>query len=75
MRGLRRFIAGATCPSCGAFDRLFVVKDEEHTHCECAACGFRDSRRNDVEPGSAEYMRGLGQLPEGVQVVRLVDPH
>lgn len=75
MRGARRFIAGATCPACGAFDKLFVTTDDEQTSCECVACGFRDSRQNDVVPGSAEYMRGLGQLPEGVQPVRLVDPH
>ncbi|PKM23192.1 MAG: hypothetical protein CVV10_00430 [Gammaproteobacteria bacterium HGW-Gammaproteobacteria-14] len=36
----RRFIAGATCPQCGAIDKIVRVEDGEHIHMECIACGM-----------------------------------
>ncbi len=75
MSNVRRFIAGAQCPSCGGIDKLFVIANDEQMICECVACGFRDSRARDAEPGTPEYARGLGQgRPDEPQVVRIVEP-
>lgn len=75
MKKVRRPIAGATCPKCGSFDKLFVVDDGERTACECIACGFYDIRPNDLDPESPEYKRGLGQpRRDQPQVVRFVEP-
>ena len=64
MSGLRRFIAGATCPACGQLDKLFLVVGDTTRICECVACGFRDQLARDGSTvASAE--------PEAV---RLIDP-
>lgn len=68
----KQFIAGAICPACDQADKLFVYRDDEYRVCECSACGFRDERKGDAEPGTAEYKRGLGD--NSVQVVKLLDP-
>lgn len=36
----RRFIAGATCPQCGAVDKIVRVEEGEHIKMECVACGM-----------------------------------
>lgn len=36
----RQFIAGATCPSCGALDRIQRCAEGEKTWMECVACGL-----------------------------------
>lgn len=75
MNKVRRPMAGTTCPSCGAFDKLFLIADDKETTCECIACGFSDTRANDLEPESIEYKRGLGQPhPDAPQVVRFIEP-
>jgi uncharacterized metal-binding protein (TIGR02443 family) len=68
MTGLRRFIAGATCPACGRIDKLFVRSEEGLRVCECVACGHRET----LDPGG-EVLREAPSSAE-VQPVRLVDP-
>ena len=36
----RRFIAGASCPQCGAVDKIVRVEQGERIHMECIACGM-----------------------------------
>ena len=36
----RQFIAGASCPGCGAMDRIQRCSDGDNTWMECVACGL-----------------------------------
>jgi uncharacterized protein len=36
----RRFIAGASCPQCGAIDKIVRVEEGERIVMECIACGM-----------------------------------
>jgi|GEM_PF-231041 len=36
----RRFIAGASCPKCGALDKIVRVEEGESIRMECIACGM-----------------------------------
>lgn len=40
----KRFIAGVTCPKCGALDTIVAVNNEEEKVLirECVECGFSD---------------------------------
>jgi len=63
-RGRKRFIAGATCPGCGAVDKVFVMTEDDGVYRGCNQCDFREK---------------LDDLPDGnddadgtdVQVVKL----
>ncbi len=74
---LKRFIAGAVCPSCGVMDtvRTFTRSGKEHR--ECVDCGYSDVM--DFEPALE------GELPETridreervpdttVDIIRIID--
>lgn len=47
----RRFIAGATCPECGAVDKIVRVQDGDSLWMECVACDMRKDL--DAEPAPA----------------------
>ncbi len=54
---VRRFIAGAVCPRCGAMDRLVTFTEEEQRYRECVACDFRDRMEeagNESDQGELE---------------------
>ena len=36
----RRFIAGASCPECGAVDKIVRVEEGERIYMECIACNM-----------------------------------
>lgn len=74
MTVLRRFIAGARCPRCEAVDTLALSEHDGQRICTCVDCGFSDLQDRAAGDASDPRNRGLGQLPEGVQTVRLVDP-
>ena len=74
MTQLRKFIAGAVCPSCNQVDKLFVTAQDGAIVCECVSCGFRDVRARDAEPGTAEFAKGLGEPAADTSVVRIVEP-
>ena len=38
-----RFIAGATCPKCGAVDRIVVDNEPQHRVRRCVECDFREA--------------------------------
>ncbi|MGF1724592.1 YheV family putative zinc ribbon protein [Photobacterium nomapromontoriensis] len=40
----KRFIAGATCPSCHCQDRLRWRQKHDVEQVECVECGYRDVR-------------------------------
>ncbi len=40
MKIQRRFIAGASCPQCGAQDRVRRCSDGERVWIDCLACGM-----------------------------------
>ena len=39
---VKRFIAGAACPSCGAIDKIRTYKEDGADYRECVACGYTD---------------------------------
>lgn len=48
----RQFIAGATCPSCGAVDKIQRCQEGDKTWMECVACGL--VRDLDQEPQATD---------------------
>lgn len=42
MATLKRFIAGAVCPSCGEMDKIVTYREGECTFRECVKCDYRD---------------------------------
>jgi len=48
----RQFIAGATCPGCGAMDRIQRCSDGDGTWMECIACGL--VRDLDQQPAATD---------------------
>ena len=46
---IKRFIAGAVCPSCAMMDRLVVFNDDGLVVRECVACGFRDTQNEEQD--------------------------
>ncbi|WP_020409188.1 YheV family putative zinc ribbon protein [Hahella ganghwensis] len=57
MSVVKRFIAGAVCPRCGAMDRIVSYVDEHARQIrECVDCGFHEKLRDaDTQlPGGPE---------------------
>ncbi len=52
---VKRFIAGAVCPGCGAMDKLKAWLEGDIAHRECVACGFSDRASN--KPGAVPATR------------------
>ncbi len=40
---VKRFIAGAVCPSCSEMDKIVVYKEDDGEIRECISCGFKDA--------------------------------
>ncbi|KAF0809620.1 hypothetical protein A167_01691 [Alcanivorax sp. S71-1-4] len=57
----RRFIAGATCPECGALDKIVRVEEGDALWMECVACGMR--KNLDAGPAVAEQPAEGGGSP------------
>ncbi|MCU7553523.1 YheV family putative metal-binding protein [Alteromonas sp. ASW11-19] len=43
----RRFIAGATCPSCKALDTVSLYFENNVEKLECVKCGYAESQTDD----------------------------
>lgn len=43
MKTVKRFIAGALCPSCNKMDTLMMWSEDDIPHRECMICGFTDT--------------------------------
>lgn len=61
----RQFIAGASCPSCGAADKIQRCVENDVIWMECVACGM--VRNLDDEPAEEEHEHD----DVGVQAVTL----
>ncbi len=46
---MKRFVAGAVCPACGAVDRIRVYRDNDCLFQECVACGFHQRMSSAVD--------------------------
>jgi uncharacterized metal-binding protein (TIGR02443 family) len=73
---LRRFIAGAVCPDCGALDRIVVDADSDERH--CVTCGFREARPAPApatsEPVTRVNRAAARRVETPAETVTLVDP-
>ncbi|PVZ78188.1 hypothetical protein C9426_34985 [Serratia sp. S1B] len=45
----KRFIAGATCPSCNAMDTLAIWREEQGEVVECVKCGHHQRQADQLE--------------------------
>lgn len=69
---VRRFIAGAVCPSCGEMDKIVAWNEGGALHRECVRCGFRDRMREDapVAPPTRVDPDRVQEKSETVQPIR-----
>lgn len=72
----KRFIAGAICPRCNAFDRIVMYRVGETDYRECVECGFRDEMhfRSGVREVQTRVNTPREQVLSETQVVRLLEP-
>ncbi len=73
-RPKRQFLAGVTCPSCGAMDKVVQIEVfEPHydEYIECTDCGYTE-RRPVPEDLPAMRQHTDGQLDDGVGVVKFL---
>ena len=75
---VKRFIAGAVCPRCGAMDTLRVYRaDSGQLHRECVDCQFTDSVAEDSSLQGAlpktRIAREEKVLDSEVEIVRILD--
>ena len=75
---VKRFIAGAVCPRCGAMDTLRVFRVESgQLHRECVDCQFSDSvaQASSLQGAIPEtrIAREEKVLDDDVEIVRLMD--
>lgn len=74
---MKRFIAGAVCPSCGEQDKLFLYRDPDgHPVRECVRCGFSEIME---EQGSGEELATRVNSPSRLmdaptEPVKILDP-
>lgn len=71
---MRRFIAGAVCPTCRAVDRIVLEEFEGGRRRRCVSCGHMDTLLHDAP---AEPATRLGRRPRAAEAptpVRIVDP-
>ena len=71
----RRFIAGATCPECGAVDRIAIDLDRDERG--CVACGFREQRPPAPAPEELKTRvnrAAARRVETPTEIVTLVDP-
>ena len=74
-RIVKRFIAGAVCPKCGAQDRLVIYQKAGRRLRECVACGFADevTLQPTVREPTTRVTPPTGVASERAQSVRWVD--
>lgn len=65
----RQFIAGATCPSCGAMDTIQRCTEQSAIWMECVACGLLRDLDADLAPTGDDaqpvVMRAPGKRSDG----------
>lgn len=43
---MKRFISGATCPSCGQVDKIYVLKDDNRESMHCSHCDYTEIKQD-----------------------------
>ncbi|MFP6802140.1 MAG: YheV family putative zinc ribbon protein [Pseudomonadales bacterium] len=43
---MKRFISGATCPSCGQIDKIYVLKDDDRESMHCSQCDYIETKKD-----------------------------
>ncbi|MBT5198693.1 MAG: YheV family putative metal-binding protein, partial [Gammaproteobacteria bacterium] len=38
---------GATCPSCGQIDKIYVLKDDDRESMHCSRCDYIETKKDD----------------------------
>lgn len=75
---IKRFIAGAVCPSCNAQDSIKMWNVEGTPHRECVSCGYTDTFNEQGNPVPKEPETRLtppkaAALEPGTQPLRFVN--
>ncbi|MBT6891454.1 MAG: YheV family putative metal-binding protein, partial [Gammaproteobacteria bacterium] len=42
---MKRFISGATCPSCGQIDKIYVLKGDDRESMHCSQCDYSEIKK------------------------------
>ncbi len=67
---MKRFVAGAVCPACGAVDRIRVYRDNNRLFQECVACDFHQRMSSAVDEGVGQPP---GSEPDDAAPLRFVN--
>ncbi|RUO35623.1 YheV family putative zinc ribbon protein [Aliidiomarina sanyensis] len=67
-RSRKRFIAGATCPSCKAQDTLMVYMEDDQEHVTCVECDYQMSEKDQAQEKSKAQV-------SADQVIGIFKPH
>jgi uncharacterized metal-binding protein (TIGR02443 family) len=62
---IKRFVAGAVCPSCSAMDKLVVFSENNKDYRECVSCGYKSEMN--FKPQVREMDTRVNQTEEKVQ--------
>jgi uncharacterized protein len=76
MATIKRFIAGAVCPKCGAMDRLVIFNEDGKQFRECVNCDFADEMKLSY-PGrelTTRVNRTEEEKNSEISPVKLIDP-
>lgn len=73
---VKRFIAGAVCPSCAALDKVVIYAQDNKQFRECVACGFLDEMRIIAQPRELTTRVNLSpdEKKAQTQVIKIVAP-
>ncbi|MDF2179235.1 YheV family putative zinc ribbon protein [Aliiglaciecola sp. CAU 1673] len=55
----KRFIAGATCPSCKAMDTLMLYLENNVEHVECVQCGHKQTQPDEKVSASTRVQESV----------------
>jgi uncharacterized metal-binding protein (TIGR02443 family) len=58
-RTKKRFIAGATCPSCKQQDTLMLYFENNVEKLECVACGYSKAQTDDTVAAASKTESGV----------------
>ena len=70
---MKRFIAGAVCPTCRAVDRIVLEVTDAGSTRRCVSCGHSDTLAESSTPEPATRFTTRAHEPSTVQAVRLID--
>ncbi|MCF7501981.1 MULTISPECIES: YheV family putative zinc ribbon protein [Pseudoalteromonas] len=66
MRQKKRFIAGASCPECGAMDTMMLYKEHDVEKVECVQCGHKMTQpEKAVQASTRQFEQVIGVFKPG----------